>query len=121
MKKLVMEGKVNQMNQTPIEAWIEEWGTNLDWEAKVKLREAVQEMTTSHRTVELSIDASKAFEVIAKTKAELEQVIALQKEIAAPEPQLQAQPTIENLQRELQKAKFRIVYLETMTFGRTYP
>lgn len=30
------------MNKTPIEAWIETWGTNLDWEAKAKLWEAVQ-------------------------------------------------------------------------------
>lgn len=32
------------MNKTPIEIWIETWGTNLDWEAKAKLREAVAEM-----------------------------------------------------------------------------
>ena len=32
------------MDKTPIEIWIETWGTNLDWEAKAKLREAVQEM-----------------------------------------------------------------------------
>ena len=27
----------------PLEAWIEQWGTNLDWEAKANLCEAVQE------------------------------------------------------------------------------
>jgi len=31
------------MNETPLESWIDTWGTNLDWEAKAKLREAVQE------------------------------------------------------------------------------
>lgn len=30
------------MEKTAIETWIKEWGANLDWEAKVKLREAVQ-------------------------------------------------------------------------------
>ena len=30
--------------ETPLEQWIEDWVTNLDWEAKAKLREAVQEM-----------------------------------------------------------------------------
>jgi len=72
---------VRTIDKTPLEAWIEKWGTNLDWEAKTKLREAVQEMTTSHRTVKLSIDASEALEVIAKTKAELEQVVALKEKL----------------------------------------
>jgi len=38
---------VKKLDKTPIEAWIEEWGTNLDWEAKEKLREAVREMQES--------------------------------------------------------------------------
>ena len=31
------------MELTPLGAWIAEWGTSLDWEAKAKLREVVRE------------------------------------------------------------------------------
>lgn len=32
------------MAKTPLDTWIETWGTNLDWEAKAKLQEAIDEM-----------------------------------------------------------------------------
>ncbi|TGE36854.1 hypothetical protein E4K67_17290 [Desulfosporosinus fructosivorans] len=59
------------MDKTPLEAWIEKWGTNLDWEAKDKLREAVEEMVLgepermtveecSNCTTEVSIPAYRA-------------------------------------------------------------
>lgn len=42
------------MDKTPIETWIEEWGTNLDWEAKEKLREAVRQEKMTELKVQIS-------------------------------------------------------------------
>ena len=42
------------MDKTLLEAWIEKWGTNLDWEAKSKLHEAVQEEKLAELKVQVS-------------------------------------------------------------------
>ncbi|HBV87003.1 MAG TPA: hypothetical protein DEF42_10215 [Desulfosporosinus sp.] len=101
------------MDQTPIESWIEQWGTNLDREAKAELLEAVHKMVSAkpfQQIINLSIDASEALEVMAK--AEPEEVLALYKEIAELKGQVSVRQsiTIEEFAVELEAYRSKALH-----------